>query len=259
MNLAGYPTFRSTVLSVTGIDLDCYKGSQMERRLQAIMRRVGADDLLQYSRMLQADTIRVKEFRDFLTINVTEFFRNPDKFEELRQAVLPELLRRFQRLVMWSAGCSTGAEPYSLAITLDELDPTGQHEVLATDIDEEALKAARNGAFLERDMLEVNPQRRQRYFTQDGDHWVVRPEIRAKVKFRQQNLLSDAFPADVDLILCRNVVIYFSEEAKFELYRRFHRALKPGGILFVGGTESLLKARELGYAAAAPFFYRAVK
>lgn len=259
MNLAGYPQFRHTILSLTGIDLDCYKGNQMERRLQAIMRRVGAEDLLQYSRMLQGEPQRVKEFRDFLTINVTEFFRNPDKFAELKERILPDLLRRWPRLRIWSAGCSTGAEPYSLVIILDELDPRGQHEIVATDIDEEALKAARSGAYPERDMREVSPQRRRRYFTQEGDLWVVRPEYRQRVRFQQQNLLSDPFPTEVDLILCRNVVIYFSEEAKDGLYCRFHRALKPGGILFVGGTESLLKARELGYASVTPFFYQAVK
>lgn len=229
MNLAGYPQFRHTILSLTGIDLDCYKGNQMERRLQAIMRRVGAEDLLQYSRMLQGEPQRVKEFRDFLTINVTEFFRNPDKFAELKERILPDLLRRWPRLRIWSAGCSTGAEPYSLVIILDELDPRGQHEIVATDIDEEALKAARSGAYPERDMREVSPQRRRRYFTQEGDLWVVRPEYRQRVRFQQQNLLSDPFPTEVDLILCRNVVIYFSEEAKDGLYCRFHRALKPGG------------------------------
>lgn len=259
MNLAGYAAFRRTVLGLTGIDLDCYKGSQMERRLQAIMRRVGAVDLLHYSHLLSGDPGRVKEFRDFLTINVTEFFRNPDKFAELQQQILPELLRRSRHLRIWSAGCSTGAEPYSLAIILDELDPGGRHELLASDIDEEALKAARAGAYQERDLREVSPERRRKYFTRDGDLWVVRQELRARVRFQQQNLLSDPFPREIDLILCRNVVIYFAEEAKEGLYRRFHQALKPGGILFVGGTESLLKARELGFAATAPFFYRAVK
>ncbi len=259
MNLIGYANFRRSVLDLTGIDLDCYKGNQLERRLQGILRRVGADDLNQYSRLLLAEPARVKEFRDFLTINVTEFFRNPDKFEELKQKIFPELIRRSPRLRIWSAGCSTGAEPHSLAIIMDEVDPRGHHELIATDLDEEALKTAREGTYQERDMREVSPQRRDRYFTRQGDFWTVRPEIRAKIRLQQQNLLKDPFPTDVDLILCRNVVIYFSEEAKDDLYRRFHRALKSGGILFVGGTESLLKARELGFTSTTPFFYKAVK
>lgn len=259
MNLPGYPSFRKTVLDLTGIDLDCYKGTQMERRLATMLRRVGAADLGAYARLLAATPARVKEFQDFLTINVSEWLRNAEKFDELQKQILPDLLKRSPRLKIWSAGCSNGSEPYSVAMILDEIDPRGQHQILATDLDVEILKAARAGSYTDKDIRAVSPARRSRYFVQEGDRFTVRPEIRQKVQFERQNLLSDPFPTDVDLILCRNVVIYFTEEAKDELYRRFHRALKPGGILFVGGTESLLKARELGYASVSPFFYRAVK
>jgi chemotaxis protein methyltransferase CheR len=259
MNLPGYPTFRKTVMEATGIDLDCYKGTQMERRLQTIMRRVGVPDLSAYARVLSANPTRLKEFQDFLTINVSEWLRNPEKFEELQRLILPDLLKHNPRLKIWSAGCSNGSEPYSVAMILDELDPTGRHQILATDLDEEILKVAKAGVYSDKDLRSVSPARRARYFTQDGDKLIVRPEIRARVEFKQQNLLRDPFPSDVDLLLCRNVVIYFTEEAKDELYRRFHRALKPGGILFVGGTESLLRARELGYTSVSPFFYRTVK
>lgn len=259
MNLPGYPVFRRTVLELTGIDLDMYKGNQMERRLQALLRRVGAADLAQYSRLLKDDERRVKEFRDYLTINVTEFFRNPEKFKELKERILPDLLAGSQRLRVWSAGCSTGAEPYSIAIIVDELGAARKTEVLATDIDEEALRLAREGIYSERELKEVSPERLERYFVRQGERWQVSGAVRSRVQFRQMNLLTDPFPAQVDLILCRNVVIYFSEEAKDRLYRRFHEALRPGGVLFVGGTESLLRARELGFAPITPFFYRAVK
>lgn len=251
--------FRKAVFDLTGIDLDCYKGTQMERRLQTIMRRVGVADLGAYARLLSATPSRVKEFQDFLTINVSEWVRNPEKFDELQKLILPELLKRSPRLKIWSAGCSNGSEPYSVAMLLDEIDPASRHHLLATDLDEEILKAARAGVYTDKDIRGVSVARRNRYFVQEGDKFIVKPELRSRVNFERQNLLSDPFPTDVDLILCRNVVIYFTEEAKDELYRRFHKALKPGGILFVGGTESLLKARELGYASVSPFFYRAVK
>lgn len=259
MNLTGYPVFRKTVLDLTGIDLDCYKGTQMERRLQTIMRRAGVADLAAYARLLAATPSRVKEFQDFLTINVSEWLRNPEKFEELQKGILPDLLKKSPRLRIWSAGCSNGSEPYSVAMLLDELDPMGRHQVIATDLDEEILRVARAGVYQEKDIKGVSSARRAKYFTQQGENWAVKPELKAKVQFQRQNLLSDPYPQDLDLVLCRNVVIYFTEEAKDELYRRFHRALKPGGILFVGGTESLLRARELGYTSASPFFYRAVK
>lgn len=259
MNLTGYSLFRKTFLDHSGIDLDLYKGTQMERRLQTIMRRAGVEDLASYARLLASSSERLKEFKDFLTINVSEWLRNPERFEELQRQVLPELLGRSRSLRIWSAGCSNGSEPYSVVMLLDEMDPGGRHTVLATDIDEEILKAARTGTYAEKDIKSVSAARRQRYFTQHGDQYIVKPVIREKVRFERQNLLADPFPTEVDMILCRNVVIYFTEEAKEQLYRRFHKSLKPGGILFVGGTESLLKARELGFSSASPFFYRAVK
>lgn len=258
MKLVGYPVFRRTVRELTGIDLDGYKDSQLERRLQGILRRVGAPDLLHYSRMLQTDPQRLQEFRDFLTINVTEFFRNPEKFQELKQTILPGLLRERRPLRIWSAGCSTGAEPYSIAIVLDEVDPGGQHEILATDVDTTALARAREGVYEERELKAVSPERLRRYFVRTPVGWQVVPRLRAAVRFAPHNLLADPFPRDLDLIVCRNVVIYFSEEAKAALYERFRQALRPGGVLFVGGTESLLRARELGFTPWLPFFYKVV-
>jgi chemotaxis protein methyltransferase CheR len=259
MNLQGYPVFRKTVLELTGIDLDHYKGTQMERRLQTIMRRAGAPDLGAYARLMVVTPARVKEFQDFLTINVSEWLRNPEKFEELQRKILPDLLRRSPRLKVWSAGCSNGSEPYSVALVLGEVDPGGRQRILATDLDEEILKAARQGTYSEKDIRNVSATRRARCFTQQGDQFTVKPELRAGVSFERHNLLSDQFPQEVDLIVCRNVVIYFSEAAKDVLYARFYQALKPDGILFVGGTESLLKAKEMGFASVSPFFYRAVK
>lgn len=259
MNLVGYSNFRRAVLDLTGIDLDCYKGTQMERRLQVIMRRANVGDLNAYARLLLESPSRVKEFKDFLTINVSEWLRNADKFEELREKVLPALLRENPSLKIWSAGCSNGSEPYSVAMLLAEIDPAGSHSILATDLDEEILKVAKAGAYSDKDIKSVSPQRRQRWFTQTGEQFQVKPEIRARVRFDRHNLLADPFPSGLDLILCRNVVIYFTEEAKDQLYRRFHQALRRGGILFVGGTESLLRAREIGFSMTSPFFYRAEK
>lgn len=259
MNLTGYAPFRRVVLDLTGIDLDCYKGTQMERRLQTIMKRAGAEDLAAYTRLLSGNPSRVKEFKDFLTINVSEWLRNPEKFEEIQRTILPELIARHRSLKIWSAGCSNGSEPYSVSLLLDEMDPGGRHQILATDLDEEILKVARAGTYPEKDIKNVSPARRTKYFTEQGDLFTVKPALRERIRFDKQNLLSDPFASDLDLILCRNVVIYFTEEAKDELYRKFHRSLKAGGILFVGGTESLLRARELGFVSASPFFYRAVK
>jgi chemotaxis protein methyltransferase CheR len=256
MNLPGYDEFRRTLMGRTGIDLDCYKGTQMERRLQTIMRRVGLSDLSAYARLLDRDAARLKEFQDFLTINVSEWLRNPEKWDELKAEILPRLRQENPRLQIWSAGCSNGSEPYSLAMLLNELEPGGPGQILATDLDEEILKAARAGIYSEKDLRNLSPARRARYLTERDGLVSVRPELKARITFTRQNLLADPFPVDLDLILCRNVVIYFTESVKDELYRKFHRALRPGGILFVGGTESLLRAREFGFESVSPFLYR---
>lgn len=259
MNLPGYPVFRRTVLDLTGIDLDQYKGTQMERRLQTIMRRTGAPDLAGYAKLLQGEPSQVKAFKDFLTINVSEFFRNPEKFEELKTLVLPGLMKAGAQVKIWSAGCSNGSEPYSVAILLDELGYRRNQAILASDLDEEILKVAQTGLYHERDIKNVSAERRSKYFNLVGDLWQVKPHIKNQVKFIRQNLLSDPFDTGYDVILCRNVVIYFTDEAKDRLYRRFHQSLKPGGLLFVGGTESLLRAKEMGFSTFSPFFYQAVK
>lgn len=256
MNLPGYEEFRRTLIGRTGIDLDCYKGTQMERRLQTIMRRVGLSDLASYARLLAHDADRLKEFQDFLTINVSEWLRNPEKWDELKAEILPRLRQENPRLRIWSAGCSNGSEPYSLAMLLEELEPGGGGRIYATDLDEEILKAARAGIYSEKDLRNVPLARRTKFFEMRDGLLAVRPELKARITFERQNLLADPFPVDQDLILCRNVVIYFTEAVKDELYRKFHRALRPGGILFVGGTESLLRAREFGFESVSPFFYR---
>lgn len=220
------------------------------------MCRANAEGLLAYARLLERDPHRLQEFKDFITINVSEFFRNPEKYRELNELVIPTLLRSSPRLRVWSAGCSNGAEPYSVAIILEELTPGQRHYILATDLDATILARAREGLYTERDIQNVVKSRRLKYFQQVNGGFQIIPAVRERVEFRQHDLLRDPFPDHFDLILCRNVVIYFTERAKEELYLKFHRALKPGGVLFVGGTECIIKARDLGFDPFSPFFYR---
>ncbi len=251
-----YQIFFQKIKALTGIDLNAYKSSQMERRLRTLMSRSEAGGFLAYARLLERDPQRLQEFKDFITINVTEFFRNPEKYRELKELVLPALLRSSPSLRVWSAGCSMGAEPYSLAIILDELTPGQRHHILATDVDATILSRAREGIYTERDIQNVDKSRRLKYFRKVNGGFQIIPEIRERVRFQQHDLLLDPFGNNFDLILCRNVVIYFTEKAKDELYHKFHRALKPGGVLFVGGTECIIKPRELGFEPFSPFFYR---
>lgn len=255
-----YMIFRRKVKQLIGIDLDDYRSEQMTRRLGAIMTRSGAKNLTEYARMLEQDPRRLKEFSDYLTINVSEFFRDADRFAYLRSNVLPELLANNRRLNIWSAGCSNGAEPYSLAILLEELSPLKTHRLLATDIDEKVLRKAQEGRdYREQDVRNVPPQWLKKYFSLNGDRYAVSEAIRRRPVFRKHNLLNDAFEENFDLVLCRNVVIYFTNEAKEKLFYRFSCCLRPGGILFVGATEIIQNASLLGLESIRPSFYRRVR
>ena len=248
--------FKQKLFVRSTINLNDYKPAQMQRRITNLINRHGATGYLDFFQRLEKDATLYKVFIDYLTINVTEFFRTPEKFSDLEKTVLPDILVKTPRLTIWSAGCSIGAEPYSLAMTLDILTPTLRHRILATDLDAEMLTKAKQGAYNTNELKNVSPERLKRYFCSINDGFAVQDAIKSRVEFRRHNLLLDQFETGFDLILCRNVVIYFTEEAKNTLYRRFFAALKPGGVLFVGGTEAILNFRDIGFQSYLPFFYR---
>src|SRR5690606_29064959 len=146
----------------------------------------------------------------------------------------------------WSAGCSTGEEPYSLAMMVKENRWNLSEKIFATDIDREVLAKAAKGAYAERALEGVSVNSKNKYFNKIDDGYEIKDEIKNMVNFQQHNLLRDAFPRDFDLILCRNVVIYFTEETKDKLYRNFTNSLRKNGVLFIGSTEQIFQAKELG-------------
>jgi chemotaxis protein methyltransferase CheR len=207
---------------------------------------------------MQDGSAELYKFKDYLTINVSSFFRDVEKFECLQKSILPGLMHGRPRLRAWSAGCSHGHEPYSLAMMLAET--TGlyrQHNILATDIDRSALERSQaGGPYSAEEVEKVPPALLERYFRTRDDGYYVIESLRRKVSFCYHNLLADPFESGFDLIVCRNVVIYFTAEVKNRLYRRFYDALRPGGVLFVGSTEVVSGAADLGFATAGISFYR---
>lgn len=254
-----YARFCGGVKSLCDIDLVQYRPAQMERRLRSFARRAGHDDLDGYLAALRRDVAARGAFLDHMTINVSELFRNPERFAELEARFLPELVARpsGRGLRVWSAGCSYGAEPYTLAILLAEAAPGLAHDLVATDIDETVLARAREGVFSEQDLQNVSRQRRRRWFAErPGGGWQVTPELRAMARFSRLDLLKDPYPRACDLVVCRNVVIYFTDDAKERIYERFFEILRPGGVLFVGSTERVNDAARLGWERPTTFFYR---
>jgi chemotaxis protein methyltransferase CheR len=254
-----FELFRRRAYQLTGLDLTSYKAPQMHRRLSALLSRLRVSSYAEYARLLEADAVRRQEFRDYVTINVSEFFRDAHRFRELEERVLPELLRRRASLRVWSAGCSNGSEAYSLSILLQELSPNRGHSILATDVDQTILDRARAGTdYLASDVRNVGTERARRWFIPTGDgRFSVAPAARAGVRFARHDLLRDDFPGGpFDLIACRNVVIYFTETAKGRIFDGFVAALGPGGVLFLGGTEAIMRPQVLGLSVIGPGFYR---
>jgi chemotaxis protein methyltransferase CheR len=174
----------------------------------------------------------------------------------LRDRFLPGLLEQSPRLKAWSAACSTGEEPYTLAMILDDMGALDRASILATDIDEGVLARAKEGIYPERSVRDVPPRFAATYFTREDGWYRLSDKLKRAVRFERQNLLLDPFDEGFDLIICRNVIIYFTEEAKHMLYGKLARALRPGGVLFVGGTEQIFYPDRYGLEPAETFFYR---
>lgn len=253
-----YLDFIRNVYRITGLDLNQYKRPQMERRILSLMRSVGVNNLADYAILLQKDKQQLDKFINHLTINVSEFYRNPGQWEVLAGQILPQLLRQNPTLKIWSAGCSTGEEPYTLAMVLSELDPRGNHQIIATDVDQEVLKRAQEGLYNIKAAANLPKNYLAKYFDREGEVIRVKDSLKKLIKFKWHNLLTDNIESNVDLLVCRNVVIYFTEEAKASLYRKFHQSLKPSGMLFIGSTEQIFQPQEIGFKPAAMFFYQKI-
>lgn len=240
----------------TAIDLSQYKEAQMKRRLTTLRQKHGFQTFEDYYKAIEQNKSMLNEFLDRMTINVSEFWRNPSRWEVLQKRFFPEMLGSANRLKIWSAACSTGEEPYTIAMILSELGAMQRSSLLATDLDSGVLQKAIEGSYLERSLRDVPAVCRQKYFKQADGAFQISDSLKQFIQFKQQNLLHDTFDTSFDLIVCRNVMIYFTEEAKHLLYQKFANALKPGGLLFVGSTEQIFSPAQYGFETADTFFYR---
>lgn len=252
-----YDSFKTDVLSLTKIDLNCYKEKQMKRRIDALIATHNITSYSDYVRALRSSRDMFQEFVNYLTINVSEFYRNPELWKVLSEEIVPILLEHGKYLKIWSAACSTGDEPYSLVMMLNQFLPLANIRILATDIDKQVMEKAKLGIYSDKSLKGLPPGFLTKYFTKISDNtYQIHADVKKCVEFKEHNLLRDPYPAECDLIVCRNVMIYFTEEAKAEIYRKFNNALKDYGILFVGSTEQMIQPGNLGFRAVRPFFYK---
>lgn len=252
-----YELFKKDYLQLTGIDLNSYKENQMKRRIDNFMRKHSVTNYQEFVGVLKRDREIYDNFITYLTINVSEFYRNPLQWQTLEKEIIPLLLKRFGRpLRVWSAACSTGDEPYSLAMVLSDFLPLNQIRILATDMDHEVLEKAKKGCYNQASIKGL-PDRYRKKFLEVNDQGEVKvsEKLKSCISFKQHNLLKDGYPKGVHMIVCRNVMIYFTEEAKDQIYHRFSDSLQKQGILFVGSTEQIIGPSQYGFQGIQSFFY----
>ncbi|CAI8902429.1 two-component system, chemotaxis family, CheB/CheR fusion protein [Pseudomonas sp. IT-P74] len=242
----------------TGHDFKHYKRATVLRRIERRMQVTAQPDLASYYKFLQNNPEETKALLGDMLIGVTNFFRDREAFEALERDVVPQLVNaatasaqseKKEEIRVWSAGCSTGEEAYSLAMLLHDqmqLDSSkATLQVFATDIDERAVSYGRSGLYPQAIITDVPPSRVRHYFIKENDHYRVRKELRERVLFAKHSLLSDPPFSQIDLIVCRNLLIYLDREVQREILQMFHFALRPGGFLFLGTSESADACHEL--------------
>lgn len=251
-----YEYFKKAVYDLTKIDLNAYKEKQMKRRIDTLITKHGISGYDKYVQVLKTDAKMFEEFVNYLTINVSEFYRNPEQWALLDKDIFPELIRKFgKHLKIWSAACSTGDEPYSLVMALSRHLPLSQIHIIATDIDKQVIAKAKVGLYSEKSIASVPADLKEKYFTKVGASYQISEEIKKCVEFRQHNLLKDPYEKECHLIVCRNVLIYFTEEAKDEVFAKFSQSIASGGCLFIGSTEQIISYKTMGYYRKNSFFY----
>lgn len=233
-----------------------YKENQMKRRLKSLYEKKGCKTFQEYYEVILKDENIKAEFLDRITINVSEFFRNYPRWKVLEDDILPALMEGKRKLKIWSAACSTGEEPYTLVMLLAKYFSFENIQIIATDIDDNIIKKAKRGIYNEYAVKSCPKEYLDKYFKKIGNDYAIDEKIKKCVTFRKHDLLKDNYEKEFDLIVCRNVMIYFTEEAKEKMYHKFGQSLRKDGIFFVGSTEQIFQPQEYGLKTEKTFFYR---
>ncbi len=254
---------------IAGLSIPATKQSMVQSRLVRRLRATGQTHFAAYLDLVESDAGRteIPEFISALTTNVSSFFREAHHFETLRTEVAPVLLKKLKaggRVRIWSAGCSTGQEPYSIAITLLEHSSeflSGDTKILATDVDLAVLETARRGNYEHRQLSGIEPSSVAKYFDRSESEGqvthVATQKLGSLLHFRHLNLVENwPMTGQFDAIFCRNVLIYFSEDTQAQLWPRFHSSLAPDGWLFIGHSERVARPEEVGFIPTGVTTYR---
>jgi len=230
-----------------GFNCEDYKQPHLKRRLAVRLRATESKSYRDYTQMLLKDEDEVNKLKETLTVNVTELFRNPETFDSVRNNVLPELIKQkgINKVIkIWSAGCSNGEEPYSIAIMLNEFLGHSIKKynisIQATDIDDDSIAKAEMAIFQPKQLEKIGQERINRFFIKKDNNYQVIDDVKRLVKVKRHDLISGPKFSGFDIIFCRNVTIYFEQKLQEVLYMNFYNALNEGGYFIMGKTETLV-------------------
>jgi len=251
-----FKDFLNRYRKISGIDLSLYNQAQVFRRFNGIILKHKFATFRELSEAMERDPQIREECLRKSTIHVTDFFRDKVYWDVLQKNI-EDLARYRLPLRIWSAGCSTGEEAYSLAYMLSNLLPKSCWELMASDLDRNTLTTAVAGIYHAKSIKNLEEKDLTAMFAKAGeDLYQVKDRLRQRVSFFRHDLLLDTYPANLDIIVCRNVIIYFNESAKIQVFNKFTRALNPKGMLFIGGSEQIMAPEEVNLVKESIYFYR---
>jgi chemotaxis protein methyltransferase CheR len=243
LNDANFELYRELIYTESGITFTPTNRSILESRLKERLREKKVDSVVTYLDTIKKDKEELKGFLDSVTTNLTRFFRNQAHFDALEKFVIPEVmsLKKVPGTIrLWSAGCSTGEEPYTIAMLLKEILPSSWNfEVLASDLSLKCLMTAKEGFYAESRIVGIPDNYLTKYFDKVDGGYKIHADIQAKIKFDYHNLKNDSQQRNLDVVFCRNVIIYFDEAAQNAVINRFWDSMASKSFLFIGHSESL--------------------
>jgi chemotaxis protein methyltransferase CheR len=242
---ADFDLYRNLIYNESGIHFTATNRSILESRLKERLREKGIDSVKTYFSAISKDKEELKNFLDSITTNLTRFFRNQAHFDALEKFVVPELLKLKKvannfTLKIWSAGCSTGEEPYTIAMLMSEiLSPPWKFEIVASDISLKCLMTGKEGFYADNRITGIPDNYLKKYFNKVDGGYKVQPDLMSKIRFDYHNLKNDSGLRNLDIVFCRNVIIYFDEAAQTAVINRFWDSMASKSFLFIGHSESL--------------------
>jgi chemotaxis protein methyltransferase CheR len=245
MTDADFEQYKTLIYNESGITFTPTNRSILESRLKERLREKGIDSVRTYFTTISKDTGEMKGFLDSITTNLTRFFRNQAHFDALEKFVVPELMNIKKAsgnntIRIWSAGCSTGEEPYTIAMLMSHiLPPPWKFEIIASDISLKCLMTAKEGFYADNRITGIPDDYLKKDFEKVDGGYKVRPDIMSKIRFDYHNLKNDSGQRNLDIVFCRNVIIYFDEAAQTAVINRFWDAMAAKSFLFIGHSESL--------------------